>query len=174
MPFVHPRWLPLATADEAHHAGVRSLPTGHASLVCCSLPPCRRLCCERAYVPVPMASEDVWPRLWLNRFRIWTLFCQSPRTALQYLLLCYYLLFKVLQSDLPNRLHVHLCVLVWITQREGIPAACPSSMASSAEPTEADVAARSWAFDGAKSAAHAIVLNCLTLPRPRQSPLHAH
>ena len=62
MPFVHPRWLPLATADEAHHAGVRSLPTGHASLVCCSLPPCRRLCCERAYVPVPMASEDVWPR----------------------------------------------------------------------------------------------------------------
>ena len=79
--------------------------------------------------------------LWLNRFRIWTLFCQSPRTALQYLLLCYYLLFKVLQSDLPNRLHVHLCVLVWITQREGIPAACPSSMASSAEPTEADVAA---------------------------------
>ena len=95
------------------------------------------------------------------------------RTALQYLLLCY-LLFKVLQSDLPNRLHVHLCVLVWITQREGIPAACPSSMASSAEPTEADVAARSWAFDGAKSAAHAIVLNCLTLPRPRQSPLHAH
>ena len=57
MPFVYPRWLPLATADEAHHAGVRSLPTGHASLVCCSLPPCRRLCCERAYVPVPMASE---------------------------------------------------------------------------------------------------------------------
>ena len=84
------------------------------------------------------------------------------------------LTFQSPASDLPNRLHVHLCVLVWITQREGIPAACPSSMASSAEPTEADVAARSWAFDGAKSAAHAIVLNCLTLPRPRQSPLHAH
>ena len=51
------------------------------------------------------------------------------------------LTFQSPASDLPNRLHVHLCVLVWITQREGIPAACPSSMASSAEPTEADVAA---------------------------------
>ena len=160
--------------EEADHAGVRSLPTGHAPHSCAA---------RCLHVVGFAANEPMCRSQWrakmsgrgtlADRFRIWTLFCQSPRTALQYLLLCY-LLFKVLQSDLPNRLHVHLCVLVWITQREGIPAACPSSMASSAEPTEADVAARSWAFDAAKSAAHAIVLNCLTLPRPRQSPLHAH
>ena len=67
-----------------------------ASLVCCSLPPCSRLCCERAYVPVPMASED--GRALAEPLPKMDAVLPVPRTALQYLLLCYYLLFKVLQA----------------------------------------------------------------------------